>query len=333
MKYTITMLMSLVVASVIAQDEVVQTGTPALLEAANGKKAKVFLQSLEGGNLTFQPFKSPKDMTVPASKIKSLQFFTKFDAETLKQSFNEADYSTVLATLEPVMQDFKQYMPIENNLQDAFCMMLDSYQGEGDFPNVRKAAATLGNSSNPDLVLKAKVGQALATIDAGDYAAAEKIGAELDSPAAALYLKALVERAQNNPRQAMQTVTLIISEHANDLEWLPKSELLSAYLYLDMTGSNSVITTNSALNTARQVKNMYGGSNISGDARKLWVSLGGEKLEAAEAEDEAAREVAVKAAKERREAEIKARKEAEAASKADPAAGTDTNSIMEMESE
>jgi len=127
----------------------------------------------------------------------------------------------------------------------------------------------------------------------------------------------------------MKIVTTIIADHANDREWMPATELLSAYLYLDMTGTNSVITTNSVINTARQVKNIYAGSQVAGEARKLWVSLGGEAIEAEEIARKAELAAATKKAKEERaaarEAERKAKQEARAIAKAQEAAAASTN--------
>jgi hypothetical protein len=378
MKVTATILMSLVVSAVVAQDEIVQTGTPALLEAANGKKAKVFLQRLEGGNLTFQPFKSPKDMTVPSSKIKSLGFsmnkeefdffreqnviteeeisgiFSKPDlgsAEKLQlifaeildniaETYNQGDYAGLVSAIEPIMRGRGEYMSIENNLDGFYAMLMESYRKLDDFTKVKQCAAILQESSDAGKVEKAKVCLALVAVAEKDFPAAEAARGELGSEAASLYVKASIERAQDNPKEAIQTVTTIIAEHGNDLEWLPQSELLNAYLYLDMTGSNSVITTNSALNTARQVKNMYGGSNVAGDARKLWASLGGEKIEAEEKAEKAALAAAAKEAKAKRaaaakerKAAAKAKRDAEKAAQAAAATSANSNTTTEMESE
>ena len=90
------------------------------------------------------------------------------------------------------------------------------------------------------------------------------------SEAAKLYLLACVQRVQNEPKKAIQTVTSIIAEHGNDVEWLAPSELLSAQIYLDMA------MTNSAVNTARQVMNMYAGTYVSGDAARFYNRLGGD---------------------------------------------------------
>ena len=341
MKRVLFSLIALSAVAVSAQTEVAQTGTPAVLNV-KGKSIKVFLQRLDGESITFQPFKSPKDMTVPASKIASIKFVPKYDAEATVTAFNNGDYDTVLATLEPLMKDFAQYMPIENNMQDAFVKMVDSYRGKGDFANLKKYASILLGNANKVLDDKAKVSLALAAIAENNFPEAEKIASELDSEAAKLYLKATAQREQGQAKEAILTVNEIIFEHGNDMDWLPQSELLNAYLYLEMTGTNSVITTNSAMNTARQVKNMYGGSNVAADARKFWAGLGGEAIENAEIEARAAKAAAEEAKEKeweeadraRRKAEAEARKKAKAEKKAADTAAENTDvTKTETESE
>ncbi|MEN8254854.1 MAG: hypothetical protein ABFR33_05225, partial [Verrucomicrobiota bacterium] len=145
-------LIALAALGAVAQEQEVQSGTPALLEAINGKQARVFLQRLEDGKLTFQAYKSNRDMTVPASKVKSLTFYPKYDAEAVEQQFNTGDYSTVLSTLDPLMKSFWDYMVVDNNMRDAFCMLMDTYYKSGDFPKTRKAANILLETGDPGLV-------------------------------------------------------------------------------------------------------------------------------------------------------------------------------------
>jgi len=342
-------LAALAAMGTMAQEQATQSGTPALLEAANGKKARVFLQRLEDGKLTFQPYKSTKDYTVPATKVNRLTFYPKYDAEAVEQQFNSGDYSAVISSIGSMMEPFWEYMVVDNNLRDAFCMLMDAHRKLGEFSEVRKAANILQETDDPKLVQRGQVNVALTAIADHDLETAKKIRDEVASEAAGLYLQASIERAEQRPTDAIKTVSGIIIDHANDVEWLGPSELLCAYLYVDMLGTNSVITTNSALHTARQVKNMYRGTHVAADAEKLWTSLGGADLEAAvaaeraewkakekadrekrEAEEKVKREAEEK---EKKEAEEKARREAEAAAQAEDAASTNVTTTTEMESE
>ncbi len=265
----IATLLTLLVLSAFAQDEAaVQTGTPARLEAINGKQIKVFLQSLEDGKVTFQPFKSDKSMTVGIDKIRRFEFYPKYDAEACEAAFNEGDYATVLSVLDPVLESFAQYMPVENNLQPAFVMQMKSRFSQGEFSKVRKSAdLLLATRLDPGLALQGQVCKALAALAEGDFSTAGKLHGEIESEAAKRYLQACIQRAQGQAREAMQTVVGIIAEHGNEVEWLGPGELLSAHLYLDLA------MTNSALNTARQVKSIYAGTHIAADAGKLYTEL------------------------------------------------------------
>lgn len=318
MKRVFLSLIALSAVVVTAQQEVVQTGTPALLEAANGKKLKVMLQNLTNDKLTFQPFKSTKDMTVPADKIKHLQFFPKYDEEAVNAAFIAGDFRGALDIMEPLMGEYIQYMPIDNNMRKSFVMVYNCYRFSGDYDNAAAYAEKLVACSDEELVLKGQAGLALVAIAKDDLAGAEKLRVEVSekSEAGGLYLKAAIARANEEPKVAIQIVTTMIEDHANDIDWLPASELLTAYCYLDMTGTNSIISTNSALNTARQVKNMYAGTAVAVDAEKLWASLGGEAIEAAAAAERAELAARKEEAAAKRAAEAKAKREARAAEKA-----------------
>lgn len=362
-------LLSLVALSAIAitaqqNKEAEQTGTPALLETTNGKTAKVMLQKLEDGNLTFAA--GSKSMTVPADKIASLTFsmgkedfnfyreqevvsseqvaevFKKENlsgAEKLElifkdvlkninQIYNDGDFQKVVDATGPVMEKYVQYMPIQNNMRTPFVLTYNSYKSLGDYANATRYAEMLIAMDDAKMKLMGQVGKAQIALAQDDIAGAEKIKDELpeDAEAATLYLTAAIQRANGQPKEAIITVTQIIEDHANDVQILPASELLVAHCYLDMTGTNSVITTNSAMNTARQVKNMYAGTAVAVNAEKLWEDLGGRELEekekALKAEMEAARAEA-EARAEKRRAEEKAKREAEKAAKAAEAANTD----------
>lgn len=331
MKRIIVSLITLSAVVVLAQQEVTQSGIPAKLEAANGKKINVFLQSIAGESLTFQPFKSTKNITVPTSKINSLEFFPKYDAEEVNAAFIRGDFSAVKQVLEPLMSDYFDYMAIENNMRESFVVLYNSYRFSGDYDNAEKYASILLTLGDEELEMKGKAGLALIAIEKKDLETAEKYRAELaeKSEAAGLYLQAAIERANGEPKQAIQTVTIIIKDHSNDLDWLPASELLSAYCYLDLTGTNSVISTNSAMNTARQVKNIYAGTAVAADAAKLWTSLGGPEIEALAEAERAELAARVKAEKEQRAAEERAEKEAEIAAEAAAKAAAEAAAAQE----
>ena len=64
----------------------------------------------------------------------------------------------------------------------------------------------------------------------------------------------------------MHTVTQMIINHPNDTSWLPPTELLAAKIYLGLG------LTNSAINTMKQIKNIYNGTitaKVAGEVSDL----------------------------------------------------------------
>jgi len=375
MKRFLFTLIALSTVAVTAQ-EVEQAGTPALLETANGKTARVTLQKLEAGQLTFMA--GSRAMTVPADKINRLTFsmskedFDFYQAQqiisteevteifkkenlsraeklelifktvlqNITQSYNDGDFQKVIDSTSPVMSRYVQYMPIQNNMRTTFVITYDSYKSLGDYENAARYAKMLMKIDDLQMKIMGQVGMAQIALAMDNIDQAEKIKSELpeEAEAASLYLTAALQRAKGEPKEAIKTVTQIIEAHPNDVDILPASELLVAYCYLDMTGTNSVISTNSAMNTARQVKNIYAGTAVAVNAKKLWTELGGPEVEAAIEAEKAAQEAARKAsqeAAEKRRAEQKARQEAEKAAKAaaEAANANLTNNVTTTESE
>ena len=309
----------LLVASQGVAKETEPAGVAAQLTVSNGKVISVRLQALEDNKVTFKA--GAKEMTVPVNKVSRFKFalnkeeydffttnqvissesvkeFTTPDIgkrekldlifnqilENVADEYNKGNYAEVVSAMASYLSQRAPYMQVENNLQETFLILMESYRGLDNFSDVRKCAAPLLKSDNAELVLKAQVNNALASLAEDDFQMAEKLCEEIESEAAALYLKACIQQAKGEPKAAMQIITDVIAEHGNDIDWMAPSELLSAQLYMDMISTNGVgIGTNSAINTARQVKNMYGGTAVAADAKKLWIDLGGEAIEAEQA--------------------------------------------------
>lgn len=160
-------------------------------------------------------------------------------------------------------------------------MLMESYRKVGNVFAMRKCASVLRESRGSVLADKARASLVQVALAADDAAAVGALMAEIESEAAQLYLKACIQRAEGEAKAAIQTVTGIIADHANDVDWMAPSEFLGAQLYLDLA------MTNSAAITARQVKNIYAGTSIAAEAAQLYA-----QLQPAE-EDEPAEEVPV----------------------------------------
>jgi outer membrane protein assembly factor BamD (BamD/ComL family) len=83
------------------------------------------------------------------------------------------------------------------------------------------------------------------------------------SEAGRLYGQAVAQREAGDPKQAIQTVAEIVALHMRDEQWMPKVELLSAELYveLDLLDAADV--------TARQVQSLYEGTDVAETATAL----------------------------------------------------------------
>lgn len=291
-----------VVALAQAQE---QAGVPAKMEVVTGKTVPVFLQSLADGKLIFQIYKRTKNIPLgDITKVTRFDFMNQFDSEGVTQLFNTGDYQAVVdkmkADLKPSLDEYWQYMSVENNFQNEFCNLLTAYMELGEMADAEMAAATLMQSSNPDVRAKGTAAAIKIALAMEKIEDAEKMLESFDSEVGTLYLKACIERARKNPKAAFLLVNQIISEHPNDLNWMPQSEFLNVHLYMDIG------LTNSAIQTARQVKNIYGNSNIAADAQKLQTFL-----EEAQAAAEAAAKARA-AEEELARAEVRARAEARA---------------------
>lgn len=343
MKGIFISLLLLAAGGAVAQNEGGQPGTPAVLTASNGNQARVFLQGLDNGKLTFQAYQATRNVTVSSSKIKNLTFHVDWDVDAVTELYVSGEYEAMLSKLERPMKPYARYMSVNNNLRDAYAKMMEAYRKTGKNAEVLEIAAVLLESDDAGLVQRSYVNLALVAVDEGETEKAQAFIEKLESEAARLYLQATMERAEGRLKDAIRTASGIIANHANDLEWMGPSELLNAYLYNDMVGPDSVITSNSAIHTARQVKNIYKGTCVSADAEKLWVSLGGEAIEAALlAEQEEKKRIAaerkvVREAERARlaaeEAEQEAAKAAASAEEAPAAEMTDTNLTTTTEEE
>lgn len=296
---------SLVVVSLAQGQAPEQSGVPAKMEIVTGKTVPVFLQSLVDGELVFQIYKRTKNIPLrDLTKITRFDFMNEFDREGVTRLFNAGDYQGVvnqmMTDLKPSLDEYWPYMSVENNFQNEFCSLLTAYFELGDMDKAEMAASILSTSSNQDVRAKGVVAMIKVALAKGNIEDAEKVLESFDSEVGTLYLKACVERARGNPKAAFLLVNEVISEHPNDLRWMPESEFLNVHLYMDIG------LTNSAIQTARQVKVIYGNSNIAADAQKLQTHL-----EEAQAAAEAAA-TAREEEEQRARAEVRARAEARA---------------------
>ena len=267
-----------------------QSGVPVKLTTkSDGKEIPGFLQGIEKGKLIFQKPGKDQNIPLPKNKISKLTFLSKskerplLNQELLNTYFSKGEYSSLITEFDVVFSPYWDYMDIENNLQQPFLKLIDSYLHKKSFDKVKRAGKILIKSSNKDLLLKGHIYIAMAELSNVDtngvvlpssVKIVKEIQEKMPAVAGELYLQACIDRAKGNPKAAFSNLCTIIVTHGNDMRWMPDAELLCAYLYLDSH------LTNSAIGVAKQVKSIYGGSNVAVDADLILKEIAIAQVEA-----------------------------------------------------
>ena len=243
-------------------------GPMAVLYKKDGRAWRVTLIQNGGEQLTIRLEKGSASIQTPVDEIERLKMdHPDYDLASAEDLYNRAEYAAVIKALEPVAAPAAEYMGIQNNLQDAFLLLTRAYYEHGDTEKARAAAARLCQSRDETLKLFGRVYAALTAVQAGDLQAAETARQQIDDPAAALYVQAFLERAQGKPVQAIQTAVQLIAKYPNDMDWMPRTELLCAELYEEM----GMIPSAEA--TARQTAKFYAGMHVAPEAQALRSKL------------------------------------------------------------
>jgi hypothetical protein len=108
---------------------------------------------------------------------------------------------------------------------------------------------------------------ALSALETGNISAAEKLLPDIKNPAAKLYVQACIERAKGDANAAIQSVAKSIVLYYNDREWIAKSEMLSAELYLELG------LLDAADVTAKQVQALYPETDVAKAADALCLKI------------------------------------------------------------
>lgn len=248
-----------------------QPGVPAKMTAVNGREFPVFLQGVDGDRIVFQLYKRPTNQNAPMKAIAKIEFVAQVDTAAAEQLFSTGDYTGMIlklkSELKPSVDDYWDFMVVENNLQDVFVMLMKAYLRSGDIASANKAAGILLQNTDPSVQAQAESISLLAALGEGRIEDAEALLAQIESAPGRLYMGASIERAKGNIDAAFQLTNQLIRDFGNDLGWMPQTELLNARLYLESG------MTNSAMYTARQVMNIYKNSDVGNDAAQLHSEL------------------------------------------------------------
>ena len=280
---SIVLLLSTFVAWAGAQ----QSGLPAKMTIMNGNTADVFLQRVEGGNLVFQANRSTRDLSGPIDKIYYLQFLSKLDGELLVNLYSSADYAGMIQNIDQGLNsktdEYWQFMSINNNYKKVFLMLMESYFEVGNYEQA--AAAGAGFAQNEEDDVAADKGRAMLirlALMQDQIEEAEKRLEEVVTPSAKLYLTACIQQKKGEYKESIWSVSDLLEQYANDLDWVPQAELLNAVSYRLLADDEVVPYMDSAISTARQVKNIHVDSSCAGEAKQLqeqWILEKAEMLE------------------------------------------------------
>lgn len=294
---SIVLFLSMLVSWTYAQ----QSGLPAKMSIKGGNAVDVYLQQIADGKVIFQLNKSSQNRPGPIDKIAYLQFLSMLDGEELSQLYSTADYEGMIRMIDRGLSsktdDYWEFMCINNNYKTVFLMLMESYFNIGDYE--RASAAGIAFAQNEDAAVADKgraMGIRLALMQ-DENEEAEKIMEEVVSPVAKLYLTACIQQKKGEYKASIWSVADLLKQYSNDLDWVPQAELLNAVSYRLWADDNVEPYMDSAIFTARQVKNIHVDSSCSGEAEQLqekWIMekadmLAKEQAKAAEAAKEQAK--------------------------------------------
>ena len=251
------LIMSMMICSLCSAQERAE-GLPALLQAPNGKKVRVFIQEADDRVLQFNAPKSTTIMRAPIAKVQEVTFILDEDVVEIEARFGRDSGEQARAELERLLTPYVPFMSLKNNLYPLFFKQIELELLEGRYAQAGLYAEyLLGCRAHSDIQLKGQRYALISALKAKNFKEAAKHIEAADAPVAEQYFKAAHTLHQGEPKEAMQEVIEIIIEHANEVEWLAPTEFLAAEIYLELG------MTNSARKTADQVANMYEGSEIA----------------------------------------------------------------------
>lgn len=255
-----------IVALVISAQAEVPKGVPALLEATNGKQARVFLQGATSTSLSFTGVSSPAVNEIPVARVARLVFFPEQDVEQLIVEMGQQTIETDL--FQRVLAPYEPYMMIPNNMQSLFLLQVNDWFLKGENERAAAGAAQfLACSKEERLRSHGLRYMLLLALRSGDIGEAKGLIDGMAGGAMRDYFEAEITAFEVGPKSAMMQVTQLIAAYANEVEWLAPTELLSAKLYLEMG------MTNSAVQTAYQVASIYQGSVMAIEAQSMIQQL------------------------------------------------------------
>jgi hypothetical protein len=248
---------------------------PAVLNGTDQRSTRVFLMGIDEQTVSTEDQKLRTKKQFESYDIELLEFtpvgYNENELKSLIKEaqtlFQRADYKALIDLIEPVTRPYGIYMSINNNLQETYGLLMEACSRSGQHELAGTIAANLMETKDKELLLKSRVCAAIAAANRKEFVTANGILLQIEDPAAALFARASIERADQRPQEAIQTAVEVIANHGDSMIWMPPTELLCAELYLENG------RTNSAAVTARQTAKIYTGTNIGNEAGALYARL------------------------------------------------------------
>lgn len=109
--------------------------------------------------------------------------------------------------------------------------------------------------------------QAVAALGENDSDGVRALASKIQEAAPRLFLLAQADRLSGKPEAAIQKVAQVVAFHYQNIDWLPRSELLCAELYMELG------KTNAAQAVVRQILQLYAGTDVAKEADVLRLEI------------------------------------------------------------
>lgn len=236
-----------------------------VIDLNNGRRVNVIMQKSDNTDIHCIEYKSKKKFVIPADKVNSIEFIYEYNFDNF---CNEINFNNeVFINFENEMKKYSNFMFVNNNLLNYFYDYLDYVLLSDRFEDsLINYIDILKSSSVSSINAKGLHYECMYRIKIHEFDKAQESVENILNEIDKIYYQALIFNEQKKFKDAMHTVTQMIINHPNDTSWLPPTELLAAKIYLGLG------LTNSAINTMKQIKNIYNGTitaKVAGEVSDL----------------------------------------------------------------
>ena len=216
---------------------------PVELIMPGGRSWKGKIVGRDGEWIEFATAKSTKPIRIGVSTIQELRFKVNIDAEKISEMKRNREFDQIIVGLQKSIKPFSEYSDIPSNLTKYNALLMELYFLTQQYDESLAISSRIAKDDrDSELQEKARMYQALALIDAGRSAEAEKLlseygwDGELSADAAPdqLYITAKLMTLNEEYSKAMELVAKVIAFNSQDPDWMQPSEMLCAEIYTEL---------------------------------------------------------------------------------------------------